>query len=74
LFSGLVWSGEQAVELGLADGLGSASHVARQIIGQEELVDYSRRKSPFKDIVDQLGVAFGEGFASQLVETRLELR
>ena len=74
LFSGLVWSGEQAVELGLADGLGSASHVARQIIGQEKLVDYSRRKSPFQDIVDQLGVAFGEGFASQLVESRLELR
>ncbi|TYC62947.1 S49 family peptidase [Marinobacter sp. BW6] len=74
LFSGLVWSGEQAVELGLADGLGSASHVARQIIGQEELVDYSRRKSPFQDIVDQLGVSFGEGFASQLVESRLELR
>lgn len=74
LFSGLVWSGEQAVELGLADGLGSASHVARQIVGQEELVDYSRRKSPFQDIVDQLGVAFGEGFASQLVESRLELR
>lgn len=74
LFSGLVWSGEQAVELGLADGLGSASHVARQIIGQEEIVDYSHRKSPFQNIVDQLGVAFGEGFAGQLVESRLELR
>ncbi len=56
------------------DGLGSASHVARQIVGQEDLVDYSRRKSPFQDIVDQLGVAFGEGFAGQLVESRLELR
>ena len=56
------------------DGLGSASHVARQIIGQEELVDYSRRKSPLQDIVDQLGVAFGAGFVSQLVESRLELR
>ncbi|KMQ74856.1 S49 family peptidase [Marinobacter subterrani] len=74
LFSGLVWNGDQAVELGLVDGLGSASHVARQIIGQEELVDYSHRKSPFQDIVDQLGVAFGEGLAGQLMESRLELR
>ena len=74
LFSGLVWSGEQAVELGLADGLGSASYVARQLVGQEKLVDYSRRKSPLQDIVDQLGVAFGEGFASQVLESRLELR
>lgn len=74
LFSGLVWSGEQALELGLVDGLGSASHVARQVVGQEELVDYSRRKGPLRDLVDQLGVSFGQGVASQLVESRLELR
>ncbi len=74
LFSGLVWSGEQAVELGLVDGLGSSSYVARQIVGQEKLVDYSRRKSPLQDLVDQLGVAFGEGFAAQLLDSRLELR
>lgn len=74
LFSGLIWSGEQAQELGLIDGLGSSSFVARQIVGQEDLVDYSRRKSPLQDIVDQLGVAFGEGFASQMLESRLELR
>ncbi|MDK9557463.1 S49 family peptidase [Marinobacter sp. M216] len=74
LFSGLVWSGEQAVELGLVDGLGSSSWVARQIVGKENLVDYSRHKSPLQDLVDQLGVAFGEGFAGQMLESRLELR
>lgn len=74
LFSGLVWSGEQALELGLIDGLGSTSHVARQIIGQEELVDYSHRKSPIRNLVDQLGVSFGQGVAGRLVESRLELR
>lgn len=74
LFSGLIWSGEQAQELGLIDGLGSSSWVARQLVGQEDLVDYSRRKSPLQDIVDQLGVAFGEGFAGQMLESRLELR
>lgn len=74
LFSGLVWSGEQALELGLIDGLGSTSYVARQIVGQEDLVDYSRRKGALRDLVDQLGVSFGQGIASQLVESRLELR
>ncbi len=74
LFSGLVWSGEQALELGLIDGLGSTSFVARQIVGQEELVDYSRHKSAFEDIVDQLGVSIGSGLANQLLESRLELR
>jgi len=74
LFSGLVWSGEQALELGLIDGLGSTSFVAREIVGAENLVDYSHRKSALQDFVDQLGVAFGEGFAGQLLESRLELR
>lgn len=74
LFSGLVWSGEQALELGLIDGLGSSSHVARQVIGQEDLVDYSRRKSPLQDIVDQFGVSVGSGIARYVTESRLELR
>lgn len=74
LFSGLVWSGEQALELGLIDGLGSSSHVARQVIGQEDLMDYSRRKSPFQNIVDQFGVSVGSGIARFVTESRFELR
>jgi len=74
LFSGLVWSGEQALELGLIDGLGSTSHVARQIVGQEELVDYSHRRSAFENIVDQFGVSVGSGIADYLIESRLQLR
>lgn len=74
LFSGLVWSGEQALELGLIDGLGSTSHVARQVVGEEELVDYSHRKSPLQDIVDQFGVSIGSGIADYLMESRLQLR
>ena len=74
LFSGLVWSGEQALELGLIDGLGSTSWVARQLVGEEKLVDYSRNRSPFQELVDQLGVAVGEGVASRMLESRLEIR
>ncbi len=74
LFSGLVWTGEQALELGLVDGLGSSSYVAREIVGYKELVDYSSRRSPFENLIDQLGVSVGSGFASQLIESRLELR
>lgn len=74
LFSGLVWTGEQALELGLVDGLGSSAHVARQVVGEEELVDYSRHQSSFRDLVDQLGVSVGEGAARYLSEARFELR
>jgi len=74
LFTGLIWSGEQALELGLVDGLGSASHVARQVVGEEKLVDYSRRKSPLQDIVDQFGVSVGSALANRMMEARFELR
>jgi protease-4 len=74
LFSGLIWTGEQAVELGLVDGLGSASHVARQVVGEEELVDYSRRPSPIQQIVEKLGASAGSSIADSLIQSRLELR
>ena len=66
LYSGLVWTGEQAVELGLIDGLGSSSHVARQIVGAEKLVDYTPQGTPLEQIIDQLGVSFAKGMSAQL--------
>ena len=45
LFSGLFWTGQQAVELGLADQLGNLDFVAREVIKAEELVDYTRREN-----------------------------
>lgn len=66
VFTGLVWTGEQALELGLIDGLGSSSYVAREIINVEKLVDYTPRKAPWKEIIDQLGVSFAKGMSSQL--------
>ena len=47
LFSGLVWTGQQALPLGLIDGLGNASSVARDVIGEKELVDFTVQESAF---------------------------
>jgi len=44
IFSGLFWSGQQALALGLVDGLGSASYVAREKIKAETIVDYTKKK------------------------------
>lgn len=60
LFSGLVWSGEQAVQLGLVDGLGSASYVAREVIGEEELVDFTVHESPFDRFAKKIGTSVAE--------------
>ncbi|AVO58061.1 signal peptide peptidase SppA [Pseudomonas chlororaphis] len=63
LFSGLVWSGEQALQLGLIDGLGSASSVARDVVGEKELVDFTVQESPFDRFSKKLGASVAEHLA-----------
>lgn len=64
LFSGLIWSGEQALQLGLVDGLASPGYVAREIIGAEDIVDFTPKLSPFEQFADRLGVSMGKTLAS----------
>ena len=63
LFSGLIWTGEQSVELGLTDGLGSASYVAREIIGEEKMVDYTIKPDPIEQFAGKLGLVMAETLA-----------
>ncbi|VAX09764.1 Periplasmic serine proteases (ClpP class) [hydrothermal vent metagenome] len=62
LFSGLFWSGEESVKLGLIDGLGSSSFVAREIIGAEDIVDFT----PTENFLDRLAKQVGVGAANTL--------
>ena len=64
IFSGMVWSGEQAKTLGLIDGLGSAGYVAREVVGEEDIVDYTFRLSP----LEKFARDFGAGVSATLVE------
>lgn len=57
LFGGLVWTGEQALELGLADGLGNVSSVARDVLKAEKVVDVTPEEDLFKRLLDRLGVS-----------------
>jgi len=56
VFSGLVWSGEQAVGLGLIDGLASVRQVAESKVGVSRLVDFTPELSPWKQISREMGV------------------
>ncbi len=66
IFSGLVWTGEKSVELGLADALGSAEYVAREVVKAEKLVDFTPEDNFFEVVSRRLGAAFGEAFARVL--------
>ena len=63
VFSGLVWSGEKSVELGLADAFGSAEYVAREVFKAEKLVDFTVEENPVEVLTKRFGVVFGETFA-----------
>ncbi|MDR0233816.1 MAG: S49 family peptidase [Zoogloeaceae bacterium] len=68
IFSGLVWSGEKSVEMGLADGLGSVKSVARDEIKAETLVDFSVRENLAERLAKRLGANAGAGFRQGLLE------
>ncbi|HUR87829.1 MAG TPA: S49 family peptidase [Ramlibacter sp.] len=61
LFSGLFWTGQQAIDLGLADQLGNVDFVAREVIKAEDLVDYTRRDNVAERLAKKFGAAMGEG-------------
>lgn len=55
LFSGLIWSGEQALPLGLIDGLGSTGSVSRDIIKTPDLVDFTIQEDGLSRLMKKIG-------------------
>ncbi len=55
VFSGLFWTGEESIVLGLADALGSSSYVAREIIGAEKMVDFTKSEDVFELFAKKMG-------------------
>ena len=74
LFSGLVWTGRKAVELGLADGYGSVESVARDVIKAENIVDYTEKSNPVERIAKRFGAAAAKSFADFALRESVRLR
>jgi protease-4 len=73
-FSGLVWSGQQAVNLGLADALGNADFVAREVVKAEEIIDYTYRENVGMRLARQFGASVGEGVYKAAAASGVALR
>lgn len=71
LFSGLVWSGARAAELGLIDALGSAGFVAREVIRAEQIIDYTRREDYLQWLAERLGGALAREVEANLFSPAL---
>ena len=61
MFSGLFWTGQQAIELGLADQLGTLDYVAREVVKTDEIIDYTRRDNVAERLAKRFGASIGEG-------------
>ncbi|MBA3581732.1 MAG: S49 family peptidase [Gammaproteobacteria bacterium] len=70
LFTGLIWTGEQGINLGLVDELASVDYVAREVIGEKELQHYGRKKTFMETLLSEVrnGVQFG---VQAMLEPRL---
>ncbi len=69
LFSGLIWTGEAAVEIGLVDELSSSSKVARDVIGEETIVNYSVEEDLLDRFASRLGSTAARVISTQLFST-----
>ena len=60
-FSGLFWNGEEAVKLGLADGLGNLDYVAREVVKAENIIDYTPHENVAERLAKRFGASVGAG-------------
>ncbi len=71
VFSGLFWTGEQALEIGLVDGFGSPGFVAREVVGVAGIQDYTQREDVLQRFARQLGSALTRPVRELLVNPAL---
>lgn len=66
MFSGLVWSGEEGVKLGLADDFGSVDSVAREVLGTEEKLNFTPQERLIDRLAGKFGASFGHAITSMV--------
>lgn len=67
IFSGLFWSGEQAVKLGVADRTGSMNSLKREL-KLDNVLDYTVQRSPFESVLGRVGSEIGQGFSESVTQ------
>ena len=66
MFSGLMWTGSQSIQMGLADGYGTVDSVARDLIKAENILDYSVKENIAERFAKRLGAEMAQGLTLRL--------
>ena len=74
MFTGLIWTGEESLAMGLVDGLGSSSYVAREIIEAEDIVDFTAEPDLLERLTDRLGVGVAHALGKLLANNSTTIR
>lgn len=74
MFSGLMWTGMQSIELGLADDLGSVESVARDVVKAEKVLDYSVKDNIAERFAKRLGAGVMGGFFAAMMDGAASVR
>lgn len=72
MFSGLFWSGETSIKMGLADAIGNSDYVAREVIKQERIVDFTTREGLASRLASRLGASMVNHLTSNMFESKLK--
>lgn len=72
LFTGLIWNGIQAKDLGLIDGFGSVNDIAREKYNNDNVVDYTIKPNPLEKLFTKFGETFWHQFKTQLLLNKLD--
>ncbi|HSH72903.1 MAG TPA: S49 family peptidase [Methylophilaceae bacterium] len=65
-FSGLFWSGESSIQMGLADAYGSSDYVAREVVKEENIVDFTSREGFADRFAKRLGASISQSFSAKM--------
>jgi len=74
MFTGMIWTGTRAIELGVADALGSLDYVAREIVKAEDIVDFTQKENLAEKFARRFGLGVAEGLERLGVRNGLALR
>ena len=74
LFSGLLWTGDKSIEIGLADGFGSVDYVAREVIKAEDILDFTKKQDFTERFARRFGATMAGVLAKVIAQPQLNVR
>ena len=73
-FSGLIWTGQKSIEMGLADDMGNLESVARDVVKAEVVIDFTTREGLAERLAKRFGAGVASAFPGVFTQTGVSLR